>query len=845
MKIMHTAFALAASVLAGGVFASSVQAASVAVGRDQSLEFNDPSIVRVEVLEAQNNPGGDPGAVVTPFAGQNNCLVYVYDDAQTLDQDVRLALFDANDNVVGLPIVNVTNAYHNTVDASCGTVAVPVDNIAPLAIDDVYGADYAGRNVLSNDSDADGDSLSATLVTGPQNGTLTLSPDGTFVYTPDAGFAGLDSFTYRASDGQALSNIGTVSLEVVEEVVNSPPQAVDDAFGPDFSGANVLANDTDPEGDSLTAILEQGPANGSLQLNADGSFTYTPESGFRGEDSFVYRASDGELQSDDALVTLRVGTPASGPPVAIDDDLGQEWRTANLLDNDLFTDSSEIRIELVSGPEGGTLAINPDGTLDYRPFAGFVGDDSFVYRLRTLGGLESGLATVSLAVDGEESGVEGVTGKTDADGTSVLANASPNELRVSRRIDAICNRIDPENADQADLLDLCTNLRAQGTSAEQALAALRALTPEELAVIGKAVRVLSFSRFRSIGARMARVREGGTKGISLAGLNLNYGDSVVSGDQLDQALQESLSALGTGASGDELLAGSRAGLWLRGDLSFGEQDRTELESGYDFDAQILTAGLDYRINDNLFVGASLSVGQVEVEFAENAGDTNSDTYSLALYGSVYRGSSYVDGVLSYGWSDVDTRRNILYDDFGGRVDRSARGSTDGNEYYLSLNAGHTFDVKGLKLDPLVRFFYLDGDVDGFTESGAQGLNLQVDDQGFESMSLTASGQLSYTFLPSWGVVTPYVRLEYTYEMEDSADGVRYRFANDPFADRTTDNSLRIDVDDPDTSYLVYSAGVAGQFAHGISGFLAYQTLGGYTDLDAEIVSVGVRWEMAL
>lgn len=841
MKKVGTAVAFLLA-LSGGI-ASHAQGASVAVGRDQSLEFSDPAIVRVEVLDSENNPGGDAAALLTSFSGQNACLVYVFDDAQTLDQDVRLALFDANDNVLGLPIVNITNSYYNSVDPSCGSVQVPDSNEPPVARNDVLGADYTGRNVLANDFDPDGDSLTAVLGSGPRNGTLSLSASGTFTYTPDPSFEGTDSFTYRASDGEALSGLATVSLEVA--LPNRAPRAVDDNLGTNFQGANVLANDVDPDGDTLTVQLQQAPANGSLQLNADGTFVYTPDPAFEGEDSFSYRASDGELQSDPASVTLRVAGEAVRAPVAVDDEVGGEWATANLLDNDQFASGTSIEIVLVSGPEGGALSLMPDGTFDYQPFAGFVGEDSFVYRLRSGSGLESGVATVNLAVDGEASGGNGVTGKEDGDGTSVVANASPNELRVSRRIDAICNRIDPENEDQADLLALCSNLRAQGTTAKQALAALRALTPEELAVIGKAVRVLSFSRFRSIGARMARVREGGTKGLSLAGLNLNYGDSSVSGDQLDQVLGESLNALGTGASGDELLAGSRAGLWLRGDLSFGEQNRTELESGYDFDAQILTAGLDYRINDNLFVGASFSVGQVEVEFAENGGDTNSDTYALALYGSIYRGSSYLDGVLSYGWSDVDTRRNILYDDFGGRVDRSARGSTDGNEYYLSLNAGHTFDVKGFKLDPLVRFFYLDGDVDGFTESGAQGLNLQVDDQGFESMSLTASGQVSYTFLPSWGVVTPYVRLEYTHEMEDSADGVRYRFANDPFADRSAESNLRIDVDDPDTSYMVYSAGIAGQFAHGVSGFLSYQTLGGYTDLDAEIISVGVRWEMAL
>ncbi|QIB64750.1 tandem-95 repeat protein [Kineobactrum salinum] len=172
----------------------------------------------------------------------------------------------------------------------------------------MFGENYAGQNVLANDSDADGDSLTAVLVGSPQNGSLVLNASGSFSYTPNEGFAGEDSFTYRASDGQAQSNVATVTLTVAEPE-NRAPQAVADDFGSDFAGANVLANDSDPDGDSLTAILVNSTSNGSLQLNADGSFSYTPNTGYVGPDSFSYRASDGELNSDVVTVNLSVPTP--------------------------------------------------------------------------------------------------------------------------------------------------------------------------------------------------------------------------------------------------------------------------------------------------------------------------------------------------------------------------------------------------------------------------------------------------------------------------------------------------------------------------------------------------------
>ena len=157
--------------------------------------------------------------------------------------------------------------------------------------------------------------------------------------------------------------------------------------------------------------------------------------------------------------------------------------------------------------------------------------------------------------------------------------------------------------------------------------------------------------------------------------------------------------------------------------------------------------------------------------------------------------------------------------------------------------GYNFNYGGFNFDPLVRFFYLDGNVDSFTESGAGGWDLAIDDQGFESTSLAASGQASYTFLTSWGVITPYVRIEYTSEFEDSADGVRYRFANDPFLDDVGGGGITMQPDDPESSYLVYGAGAAAQFKYGLSAFVAYQVLGSYENLEGQILSFGGRWEV--
>ena len=124
-------------------------------------------------------------------------------------------------------------------------------------------------SVLANDTDVDGDSLTAVLISGPSHGSFTFNSDGTFVYTPFANYNGTDSFTYKANDGQALSSTATVNITIT--AVNDAPIAVDDSYSITsgsvltVSASGVLANDTDADGDPLhVSTLVVGPVHGTL-----------------------------------------------------------------------------------------------------------------------------------------------------------------------------------------------------------------------------------------------------------------------------------------------------------------------------------------------------------------------------------------------------------------------------------------------------------------------------------------------------------------------------------------------------------------------------------------------------
>jgi Ca2+-binding RTX toxin-like protein len=201
------------------------------------------------------------------------------------------------------------------------TITVTEVNDAPVAVDDAFTTiedtplTVTAPGVLDNDTDPDGDALTALLVASPANGTLTLNADGSFTYTPEADFIGADNFTYRANDGTTDSGVAVVILTV--SPANRAPVAVDDAFTTPqdtpltVAAPGVLANDTDVDGDTLTALLVTGPEHGIVQLAADGGFTYTPDEGYVGPDSFTYRAGDGLAQSETATVALTVTPLAS------------------------------------------------------------------------------------------------------------------------------------------------------------------------------------------------------------------------------------------------------------------------------------------------------------------------------------------------------------------------------------------------------------------------------------------------------------------------------------------------------------------------------------------------------
>ena len=278
-----------------------------------------------------------------------------------------------------------------------------VGNQPPVAVADAYSAiqnqplTVAAPGVLSNDSDPNGNPMTAIKVTNPTSGSVTLNTNGSFTYTPDTGFTGTDSFTYKANDGTVDSNIVTVTL-----TVNALPTASADGYSVNqaqtltVAAPGVLGNDT---GASITAIKLTNPVNGSVTLNANGSFTYIPNAAFTGTDSFTYKANNTTGDSNAATVTITVNAvpTATADSYTISAGLPTTISAPGVLGNDVSPGGLPLTAVKLTNPANGTVTLNANGSFTYTPNVGFSGTNSFTYQANN-GTTNSNIATVTLTV---------------------------------------------------------------------------------------------------------------------------------------------------------------------------------------------------------------------------------------------------------------------------------------------------------------------------------------------------------------------------------------------------------------------------------------------------------------
>jgi len=280
-----------------------------------------------------------------------------------------------------------------------GTVNTP-----PVAVDDSYSMlNVATPGVLENDTDIDGDPLTAILVRRAINGTVTLNADGSFTYMPGPDFNGMDSFTYMANDGSSDSNVATVTITVI--LVDDVPVAVDDSVTTQEDTLvliDVLANDSGLGDTPLNLVITTPPGHGTAEV-VENQTRYTPNTSFNGVDSFTYTVTDADGDSSTATVMITVGA-VTDPLAAVDDVYSVDEDIVLIVDvlgvlmNDSNSDGDPLTAVLESGTSSGSLTLNAGGSFTYEPNLDFNGTDTSTYK-STDGSSDSNIAAVTITVN--------------------------------------------------------------------------------------------------------------------------------------------------------------------------------------------------------------------------------------------------------------------------------------------------------------------------------------------------------------------------------------------------------------------------------------------------------------
>ncbi|HCP53499.1 MAG TPA: hypothetical protein DIU04_01875, partial [Pseudomonas sp.] len=396
----------------------------------------DTSATPVTGVRAGGTAG--TGNVASAVTGSYGALTLNADGSYSYVLDNSNASVDAlqaGESLVDLFTYQVTDADGDISSAQL-RITINGSNDAPVAVDDAYitAEDTPlALDLLANDSDVEGDSLSVQSINGVTltgaaqsitvtNGTVNVAADGSLSFIPAANFNGVVNFDYSVSDGNGGVATATVTINVTP--LNDAPVAVDDVYTTAEDTAlalDLLLNDSDVDGDALSIKSINGieltgvaqsiaVTGGTVSVAADGSLSFIPTPNFNGALSFAYEVQDSQGGVASANVSITV-TPVNDPPVAVNDvySTAEDSPIAlNLTANDSDLDGDALSVRSINGVllsggvqriavTNGSVDVAADGSLSFTPTGDYNGAVSFTYVLQDANGATAN-ASVSISV---------------------------------------------------------------------------------------------------------------------------------------------------------------------------------------------------------------------------------------------------------------------------------------------------------------------------------------------------------------------------------------------------------------------------------------------------------------
>lgn len=599
-----------------------------------------------------------------------------------------------------------------------------------------------------------------------------------------------------------------------------------------------VAFDADGDQVSFSNIITR-PAHGSISI--DGSIYYTPFEGYTGTDKFDYEVADSGQLTARGTVTLYIGVPI-GPQVATlnINVQGGATQLAKLNSSAILgitlTDESD---QPVAGADVAWSVTQRNSSAQ----PGFTSQDTVTD--------DAGVAHATLSTSSTQAEYEiNVTASLPTEQTAtatftVIATTLGGGIRpgtpeaaMAATLDVMCRALqaatDSLTSRQQELLARCIEI--MNATDSEAGAALRALAPDEAAAQGRIGNSFRQQQLSNIGARLSALR-GGASGLGLSGLSFNIKGSILPGSVLVQALEPDTRSA---ATVDLPQAIPKWGGFISGTVGGGDKARTASEQGFNFRSRGITAGADYRHSSTVVYGAALGYARSDVNLDADGGGLDANALSLSLYGTYYRTQSfYLDAVLNYAANDYDQTRNIDYFVGSTHIQKTARSDSGGKLLALSAGGGYEFTARsGASMEVSLRLHRIVSTIDGYTETGADALNLALGDQTIRVLSSSLGTRGSWPLSLKWGVLIPQLDASWEHELSGGAHQIKGSFVNDPFA-----TPFAFKTDAPDRDYFQLGLGVSAIIPGGKTAFLQYQTNAGRDHYRDYNVALGARVEL--
>jgi uncharacterized protein YhjY with autotransporter beta-barrel domain len=372
--------------------------------------------------------------------------------------------------------------------------------------------------------------------------------------------------------------------------------------------------------------------------------------------------------------------------------------------------------------------------------------------------------------------------------------------------------------------------------------ALRWTADEEYAAQGSLTNKFANSQLTTLANRFSALRF--ATAIRLARADNNAPDS--DSDTPMFSYYSSNMPQGGGASADaNPFPSSNWGAFANGSYSAGSKAPTTFEDAFNYNDSEYSAGTDVRLNRHVVVGllAGHTLKNVNFNSSESIvdGGIRGEGYSAIAYAQFEWDAPYINLSVGFQHLALDTRRSITYPSLNPlipSVNETSTSSATATSFIANIGAGYSFHWRGFSAEPYLNAQYVDTTIAAFTEHGGNGFDTDVGSQSIPSLTATAGLKLQQAFLPSFGVIVPYIYGEYRHEFQENSRTVSTTYA----AASITAADFNLPTDAPVRSYYAAGGGLTIVLKHGLQGFLQYVKVFNFYPYSEYVASGGIRYE---